>query len=361
MASSRSAQLEPAADVVERLERMRDELIFAYDTETHHLAKLIEALVECEEGEELHRLHERAVLPTQPPLCLTLQHAFKLAGRKLPKQWLAVMGARRNKGVLRKMLASPAYLEWLQGYDEWVHAVVLPIIGEPFYYQRPPTLRIAMPSVAATIGVHRDADYSGHHPSEINFWVPLTPVAGSSALWLESYPNAGDFKARDMQVGQCLRFNGQLCRHHTAPNQTGATRVSFDLRVVPVSALAADEEPPTKMGDYAVGYMSADERSRTHVLGAPPPAKRPEGRNRPCPCGSTLKFKCCCGRTACEEVHVCHSGCTFVHTDRRVHEDKSSGLIRVRPPDGRVMEEESAKFGSTCKATADSDRCFEIE
>ena len=130
------AQLEPAADVVERLERMRDELIFAYDTETHHLAKLIEALVECEEGEELHRLHERAVLPTQPPLCLTLQHAFKLAGRKLPKQWLAVMGARRNKGVLRKMLASPAYLEWLQGYDEWVHAVVLPIIGEPFYSNR---------------------------------------------------------------------------------------------------------------------------------------------------------------------------------------------------------------------------------
>ena len=185
MASSRSAQLEPAADVVERLERMRDELIFAYDTETHHLAKLIEALVECEEGEELHRLHERAVLPTQPPLCLPLQHAFKLAGRKLPKQWLAVMGARRNKGVLRKMLASRAYLEWLTGTTNGCMQLCCPSSGA-----------ILLPATAnasdrdaqrgSNDRVHRDADYSGHHPSEINFGY-LTPVAGSSALWLESY------------------------------------------------------------------------------------------------------------------------------------------------------------------------------
>ena len=39
------------------------------------------------------------------------------------------------------------------------------------YVQRPPTLRVAMPSHAATIGVHRDADYRGHHAAEANFWV----------------------------------------------------------------------------------------------------------------------------------------------------------------------------------------------
>ena len=281
-------------------------------------------------------MHERGPeLPTQPPLCLTLQHAFKLAGRKLPKQWASVMGARRNKGVLRKMVTSKPYEDWLAGYDRWVRAVILPVIGESFHYQRPPTLRIAMPSLAATIGKHRDADYPGHHAAEINFWCPLTPVSDSSALWLESSPDADDFAPRNMKVGECLRFNGQLCRHHTAPNQTGATRVSFDLRVVPASALAVGEMPPTKCGDYPFEFLSREQSENTVPQGEqPPPSKAPVGRNRPCPCGSGLKYKCCCGRTtACEQVHVCHSGCTFAHSKSRVHEDLSTGLIRVRPPE----------------------------
>lgn len=153
-----------------------------------------------------------------------------------------------------------AYVSWMRGYDAWVRDVVMPAAGcggaaGGLYYQRPPTLRVAMPSVAATIGVHRDADYPDHHAGEINFWVPLVPVAGSNTLWLESEPGAGDFQPRALGVGQCLRFNGNLCRHHTVPNQSGTTRVSFDLRVLPAAALADGEAPPLKIGDYAVGYV----------------------------------------------------------------------------------------------------------
>eukprot|EP00966_Prymnesium_polylepis_P170741 3946965-Prymnesium_polylepis.1 len=142
------------------------------------------------------------------------------------------MGPHRNKRVITRLQQSLAYAAWLSAYDGWVRAVVLPALGQPFYYQRPPTLRVAMPSAhRATIGVHRDADYHGHNASEINFWVPVTsalrpsdcatsmllasngvaaarsqlvPVADSSALWLESAPDRGDFAPRPLLVGECL-------------------------------------------------------------------------------------------------------------------------------------------------------------
>ena len=96
-----------------------------------------------------------------------------------------------------------------------------------------------------------------HPPWQINFWCPLVAVSGSSALWLESAPERGDFAPRPLEVGEVLRFNGSLCRHFTQPNQMGVTRVSFDLRCLPVVALRKGEEPPAVIGDYACAFMSA--------------------------------------------------------------------------------------------------------
>ena len=159
---------------------------------------------------------------------------------------------------------------------------------------RPPTLRVAMPSRAATIGVHRDADYPGHHPAEINLWCPLVRVANTNTLWTESTPGKGDYRSMDLDVGQCLIFNGNLCRHFTKPNEEGRTRVSFDLRCIPASAVGSSSSsssssshggggsdggggssggggsdgggasdggggsdlPPSMIGEYGVGYMA---------------------------------------------------------------------------------------------------------
>lgn len=90
--------------------------------------------------------------------------------------------------------------------------------------------------------------------------------------------------------GQCLKFNGNLCRHFTKPNQEGRTRVSFDLRCIPASCVNGGGSsssskrsssgggggdsggcggsgvevvtdashtgvPPSMIGDYGVGYM----------------------------------------------------------------------------------------------------------
>eukprot|EP00967_Tisochrysis_lutea_P042109 scaffold50686_cov35-Tisochrysis_lutea.AAC.1 len=243
----------PAA-VSEAVEELRTEQVLLYEPSHFSLVQSAAALLECAEGEPLSQVHTRP-LPSAPPLCPTLHHAFRLGGRKVPGKWRAVMGPQRNRKVLQRLWASEQYRRWLESYDEWVRAVVLPAVGESIYYQRPPTLRVAMPSHAATIGVHRDIDYDNHHAAEINFWCPLTPVLGSSALHLETAPNAGDFRPVPLNVGQVLRFNGSLCRHFTVPNQTDATRVSFDLRCIPVSALAEDEAPQF-IGDYKCELMT---------------------------------------------------------------------------------------------------------
>ena len=258
---------------------MATEAVLEFTITDHPLQALIRPVLECGADEalsELHKRHENEKLPHEPPLCPTLQHAFRLGGRRLPGSWTA---RHRNLGKrYSKLLSSEPYKRWLEGYDAFVRAVILPACGEGIYYQRPPTLRIAMPCAhKATIGVHCDADYPGHTPGEINFWVPLVDVAESSALWLESSPGLGDFSARPLRVGQVLQFDGYRCRHHTQPNQSGTTRVSFDLRCIPASALAArGEAPPSMIGDYPCVFMSC--RDDAH---AAPASSRVADSNEP--------------------------------------------------------------------------------
>lgn len=233
------------------------EAVHTYSVTEHPLATLVSALLECAEDEELVDIHKRYAgekLPHDPPLCPTLQHAFRLGGRKLPGSWTA--RHRNMSSRYARLHASEPYQVWLDGYDAWVRNVVLPIVGSSIYYQRPPTLRVAMVSEhKATIGVHCDADYPDHHPREINFWCPLVDVADSNALWLESSPGCGDFAPRSLRVGEVLQFDGYRVRHHTQPNQSGRSRVSFDLRCIPAAALGVDETPPPMIGEYACAYM----------------------------------------------------------------------------------------------------------
>ena len=81
----------------------------------------------------------------------------------------------------------------------------------------------------------------------MNWWLPLTPVADSNTLWLESAPGASDYRPMALQPGQALRFNGYECRHYTLENQTDASRVSFDWRVVPSELAPAGLE---RIGDF---------------------------------------------------------------------------------------------------------------
>jgi hypothetical protein len=56
------------------------------------------------------------------------------------------------------------------------------------------------------------------------------------------------FQPVELTYGQGFRFNGNECRHYTLPNATDSTRVSIDLRVVPMHLWTNAHEG--KIGDY---------------------------------------------------------------------------------------------------------------
>ena len=64
--------------------------------------------------------------------------------------------------------------------------------------------------------------------------MPLTHVWGNNTLHAESEPGKGDYRPFECVPGQFVRFDGAACRHFAPANDTGATRVSFDLRAVPL-------------------------------------------------------------------------------------------------------------------------------
>ena len=131
-----------------------------------------------------------------------------------------------------------AYAAFDAAYRRFVCEVVAPGLGGGrVLFQRAPTLRVMSPArpggppPAVMSRLHCDMDYH-HQPSELNFWLPLTPVFGGNSLWVESAPGRGDFAPLEMRPGQCCRFYGNRCRHQTLPNDTGRTRVSLDFRAL---------------------------------------------------------------------------------------------------------------------------------
>ncbi len=149
---------------------------------------------------------------------------------------------RNNTGPLYKtykqLWAAPAdeaqRRRFYAALRDFVREVCAPLLGcapGDVLYQRNPTLRISHPSETPMGHEHTDYDYY-HQPSEVNFWLPLTPVAGTNSLWAESAPGAGDFAAFELDYGEAMRFWGNQVRHYTVPNQSGVTRVSLDFRAV---------------------------------------------------------------------------------------------------------------------------------
>jgi hypothetical protein len=236
------------------LEPLRAECIFEWSDKQVGMRQAIEALLQLAPSDTLETLHCRAELSEAPPLCPSLIHAFKLAGRKLPVKWRDALKPRAMRKVIGKMVASTEFAALKAAYLTFIEQFLLPFFEQygGVAFQMPPTLRVHMPGRVGTIPMHRDLDYAGHSHSEINFWIPLTAVWGSNTLHLESAPDRGDFRPMALMYGQLLRFNGNECRHYTVANTTGATRVSFDLRCIPLSLFDPHQ---MLIGDYKVEIM----------------------------------------------------------------------------------------------------------
>ena len=80
----------------------------------------------------------------------------------------------------------------------------------------------------------------------MNIWAPLSKVYGSNSLTSESSPGKGDFHAFEARAGQFVRFYGNRCWHYCLDNTTEDTRVSFDLRVVPMDLFDDNHDGPIR-------------------------------------------------------------------------------------------------------------------
>jgi hypothetical protein len=120
-------------------------------------------------------------------------------------------------------------------YEQFVREVVAPAYGgEELCVQTVPTFRIHYPGALAVREFHRDSDYN-HQVGITNYWLPLTPAFATNSIWLETEPYSEQFRPVDLLPGQVLRFDAVQLKHGNHRNDTEATRVSFDFRVLPMS------------------------------------------------------------------------------------------------------------------------------
>jgi hypothetical protein len=203
--------------------------IVHYDAECHQLrAAASSALAwDADDEWELEQLHKKPITDaakTAPALHRAQVQACLAKAATLDER-------KRQKKAFRRHVGWRAFCD---AYHTFVREVVLPQFGGcDLLVQSEPVLRCVLPGSVAPCQPHCDADYY-HDPSELNFWVPLTPVSGSNSLFCESSPGRGDFAPFVLGVGQAMRFYGNRCRHYTTPNEpNGAVRVSFDFRVIP--------------------------------------------------------------------------------------------------------------------------------
>ncbi|KAL3923413.1 MAG: hypothetical protein SGILL_001668 [Bacillariaceae sp.] len=160
-----------------------------------------------------------------------------------------------------------APIPFQDAYDNFVRTVCAPrfaaLMGDScdaIFYQAFPCLRIVQPD-EFSIGPHADVAY-GHHPCSVNFYVPLTKIAGASSLFLESRPGAEDWHSLEGGPGDAKHFAGAMCIHWTTDNKTSLTRASLDFRLLDGSAYNAlkcgGKEPGGKADVYrnSGGYYS---------------------------------------------------------------------------------------------------------
>src|SRR5215472_9323904 len=140
-----------------------------------------------------------------------------------------------------------------------------PLIGDDVIYQMRPNFRVQLPGNIAVRGFHRDRD-DNHLKTEINCWLPLTPVSDTTAVWIESWEGAGDHRPAVVQPGELLVFDGSNLEHGNRESTSATTRVSFDFRVVPGSVFQPSNARSVYLG---VRFQLGEYFARLEPDGAP--------------------------------------------------------------------------------------------
>jgi hypothetical protein len=184
-------------------------LIFAYDTERWNFRTLVADFFETDNLEHLHLLPQFNPSTTNAPLpnYEITQNSWAIS--KALKTTVAPLAEQLFRSLL---------------YDH-VAAFFFPILG----YQPLAGMRVNFHGSKAVLCFHSDAEY-GQTLEGINLWLPVTKVWGSNSMYLESDVGRGDFTPLQLEYGQACIFRGTELVHGTVDNDSGSTRISYDIR-----------------------------------------------------------------------------------------------------------------------------------
>lgn len=146
---------------------------------------------------------------------------------------------RDNLALREAMQRLPPGSAFYRIYGRFATRLVAPLFGGRISYSSAPKMRVHLAGTGSVSLWHRDADVTGR-PDQINIWLPVTDSFGTNCLWVESDYGRGDHQPVPVRYGEALFFDGGLLSHGTVHNDTGATRVSFDLRFAPAPGSAPE-------------------------------------------------------------------------------------------------------------------------
>ena len=178
---------------------------FRYDTQKYEFKELLEKLYCIENIAELHKY-------------VPEMNQSKLANDSSSIFHKIFYGTYEGSDIQR------AYIQFLENE-------IKENVGEEFYYQQIPCIRIGMPQQKWLDKFHKDSDFN-HPKQEINFNIAITKSEGTAGLQIEETPKNGNYIALEQEYGEYTRIDHINCRHGSIANIEQYTFASLDFRIV---------------------------------------------------------------------------------------------------------------------------------
>lgn len=240
-----------------------------------HMNKILENLSNLKN--ETHLNFDTSKHKIREAFCKAINHSLHTPLHNIHKNCNNDQGKKGNRlekfNLVKNLLETKIRHEFQQVYEDLVMNVILPnaynACGESeVYYQAFPCIRIVRPK-EFSIGIHADVNY-GFNPANVNYYIPLTDLRGSSSLHVESSPGREDWHTLDYKYGDIYRFHGAMCSHFTTENMSDRTRLSLDFRVIPASLFKIiDDHYSTSDGYYVKAKISNGKWCRIDPLPIP--------------------------------------------------------------------------------------------
>ncbi len=195
---------------------------FSYDTDRYNFRKLFCELIKVSNLETLHEHGGFENMGDKP-------------GSDNNSEW--------HNEFYRKMKGS----YFMDCYTRFILKEIMPQLSEPIVYQKFPTLRIQIPNGKGVAAYHVDSEYN-HPVNELNIWLPFTHAKDSRSIYIESESGNKDYQPQDVNYGEYIVFEGGKLSHGNEINTTKETRVSIDMRVIPLSEFTPSDQKGIAFG-----------------------------------------------------------------------------------------------------------------